>query len=144
MKRFAMEFFKRGTFICGIGPIILAVVYVALQHNADIQTLTVGEVCTGIVSLTLLAFVAGGMNAIYQIERIPLMVSILIHGCVLYISYLITYLVNGWLEWGILPILVFSGIFVVGYLAIWTVIYSIIRRNAAKINEKLKIQQERA
>ena len=48
------------------------------------------------------------MNIIYQIERLPLMMAILIHGGVLYLCYLGTYLLNGWLERDITPILVFS------------------------------------
>ena len=70
------------------------------------------------------------------------MLAILIHGCVLYISYLITYLVNDWLEFGVMPILVFSGIFVVGYLAIWAIIYTVIQKKTAKINELLKQKQQ--
>jgi len=53
-----------------------------------------------------------------------------------------TYLLNGWLEWGITPILVFTGIFVFGYLAIWVVIYSIIKRNTQKLNIILKQKQQ--
>ena len=103
-----MEFLRRGMIACGIGPLVLAVLYLILQKAAAIDGLTVNQVCTGIVSLTALAFVAGGMNAIYQIERLPLMVAILIHGGVLYFSYLITYLLNDWLEWGTTPIPSFS------------------------------------
>ena len=68
--------------------------------------LPVSQVCVGIFSLFFLAFIAGGMNAIYQIEQIPLMWAILIHGGTLYISYLATYLINDWLEQGIIPVLV--------------------------------------
>lgn len=107
------------------------------------QTLTVNQVCRGIFSLSALAFVAGGMNVIYQIEQLPLMVAILIHGAVLYFSYLVTYLLNGWLEWGVTPILVFSAIFVLGYLAIWAVIYSIIKKRTKRLNEILKNKQQR-
>ena len=82
------------------------------------------------------------MNAIYQIEQLPLMVAILIHGIILYLCYLATYLVNDWLEFGIVPMLIFSGIFVIGYLAIWAIIYSIIRKNTAKLNEQLKKKQK--
>lgn len=138
MKKTVMEFFRRGIVAGGIGPIVLAVLYLIVQRQGLVDTLTVGEVCTGIFSLWALAFVAGGMNVIYQIERLPLMPAILIHGVVLYVSYLATYLINGWLEWGGMPILVFSGIFVVGYLVIWAVIYSIIRRNTQRVNEVLK------
>ena len=81
---------------------------------------------------------------VYQIERLPLMVAILIHGSVLYFSYLATYLLNDWLERGTTPILVFSGIFVVGYLGIWAIIYSVIRKNTKTINEKLRKKQQAA
>jgi len=142
MKKIILEFLRRGFAVCGLGPMVLAVFYLILQRNGAIETLTVREVCVGIVSLSALAFVAGGMNVIYQVERLPLMVAILLHGGVLYVSYLATYLVNGWLEWGITPILVFTGIFALGYLVIWGIIYSVIRKKTDKLNEGLKkIQQ---
>lgn len=142
MKKYIGEFVRRGVAASGLGPVVLAVLYLILQHNGALQTLTVNQVCLGIFSLSALAFVAGGMNVVYQIERLPLMVAILIHGIVLYSSYLATYLLNGWLEWGSAPILVFTGIFVLGYLAIWAIIYSIIKRNTAQLNEMLKKKQK--
>ena len=142
MKRIILDFLRRGLTACGIGPLVLVILYLILQKNAGIETLTVQQVCIGIVSLSILAFIAGGMNAIYQIEQLPLMVAILIHGIILYLCYLATYLVNDWLEFGIVPILIFSGIFIVGYLAIWAIIYSIIRKNTAKLNEQLKKKQK--
>ena len=141
MKRHILDFIRRGLAACGFGPIVLAVLYLILQQQGIVENLTVNEVCIGIFSLFALAFIAGGMNFIYQIEQLPLMVAILIHGGILYISYLGTYLLNGWLEWGGIPILVFTGIFVVGYLVIWEVIYSIIKKNTDRINEVLKKQK---
>ena len=138
MKHHILDFIRRGLAACGIGPIVLAVVYLILQRNGQAQMLTVNQVCLGIFSLTALSFIAGGMNCIYQIERLPLMVAILIHGCVLYISYLITYLINGWLERDTTPILAFSAVFVLGYLVIWVVIYSGIKKKTDTINEMLK------
>ena len=142
MKKFVLEFFRRGFVACGFGPMVLAVLYLILQHQGTVQTLTVNQVCLGIFSLSALAFIAGGMNVIYQLEQLPLMVAILIHGGVLYLSYLVTYLLNGWLEQGITPILVFSGIFALSYFIIWAIIYSIIKRNTEKLNEKLKKKQQ--
>ena len=109
-------------------------------NRENVQTLDVEQVCRGIFSLSALAFVAGGMNVLYQVEQLPLMVAILIHGGVLYIAYLATYLLNGWLEWGAAPILVFTGIFVLGYLAIWVAIYSINRKTTEKLNKLLQQQ----
>lgn len=142
MRKFVLEFLRRGFVACGMGPIILAILYLILQQTAAVETLTVNQVCIGIFSITALAFIAGGMNAIYQIERLPLMVAILIHGSVLYISYLGTYLLNDWLVWGVMPIVVFSAIFVVGYVVIWAIIYSITKRSTEKLNEMLKQKQQ--
>lgn len=144
MKKIVLDFLHRGLVACGFGPMVLAVFYLILKHTAAVETLTVNEVCIGIISLSALAFVAGGMNAIYQMERLPLMVAILIHGGVLYVSYLVTYLLNDWLEWGIMPILIFTGIFVFGYLVIWVIIYSIIKRDTDRLNEMLKKKQNHA
>ena len=142
MKKFVSEFLRRGFLAASIGPTVLVVVYLILQQSADVSTLTVNEVCIGIFSLSMLAFVAGGMNAIYQIERLSLMVAILIHGSILYIGYLGTYLLNDWLGFGVLPIIVFTAVFVVGYVIIWAIIYSIIRANTEKLNEMLKQKQQ--
>ena len=143
MKKIVTEFFRRGFTACGLGPMVLVVLYGILWRQCGVLTLTVREVCVGILSLSALAFLAGGMNVVYQIERLPLMVAILIHGSTLYLSYLAVYLLNGWLQSGTAPSLVFTGIFLVGYLTIWAIIYAITRRNTAKINELLKNQQSK-
>ena len=142
MKRFILDFLRRGSFACGLGPIVLAILYLILRQSADVVTLTVDQVCVGFFSLTVLAFLAGGMNAVYQIERLPLMVAILIHGAVLYAGYLATYLLNGWLEGGIMPVVIFTGVFVVGYLVIWGIIYAITKRNTEKLNAHLQKKQQ--
>ena len=142
MKKIMLEFLHRGAIACGLGPVILAIVYLILQKQAGVETLTVNQLCTGIFSLSALAFIAGGMNVIYQMERIPLMAAILIHGGVLYLGYLVTYLVNGWLKSGVMPILIFSGIFVLGYLIIWVIIYCITKRKTEKLNVILKEKQQ--
>ena len=142
MKKFVSNFLLRGLVACGFGPVVLAIVYLVLHQQGVVQTLAVTEVCMGIFSLFALAFVVGGMNAIYQIERIPVMLAILIHGVVLYVSYLIVYLVNDWLKWGFTPIVVFSAIFVVGYMLIWAIIYSVNKKNTERLNKQLKQRQQ--
>ena len=143
MKKFALEFLRRGLVACGLGPIVLAVLYLVLKQHG-VETLTVDAVCLGIFSLTALSFIAGGMNAVYQMERLPLMLAILIHGGVLYAGYLAVYLLNGWLQQGLMPLLVFTAVFVIGYLVIWVIIYSVTKQKTAKLNQMLKKQQESA
>ena len=141
MKRNVLEFVRRGLTAAGFGPLILVVVYLVLQDQAGVETLTVRQVCLGICSLTALAFIAGGMNLVYQIERLPLMAAISIHGGVLYVSYLATYLLNDWLEWGPVPILVFTGIFLLGYVGVWAVIYATTKRKTDRLNEIFREKQ---
>lgn len=141
MRKYIAEFCRRGLMASGFGPLVLAVLYLILWHRGVVQALEVTEVCAGIVSLFVLAFVAGGMNVLYQIEHLPLMVAISIHGITLYLCYLATYLINGWLEQGTGPILVFTVIFVVAYLVIWAVIYAVIKQNTEKVNVLLEKKQ---
>ena len=91
----------------------------------------------GILSITLLAFLVAGMTAIYQMEQLPLVTMILLHGAVLYIAYLLTYLLNGWLLNQLIPILVFTGIFIAGYALIWLIIYCITKKSTNDLNKKL-------
>ena len=142
MKKALLDFLRRGLMACGFGPLVLVILYRVLQRQGVLTVLRVDQVCLGILSVSALAFVAGGMNVLYRLERLPLMAAVLIHGIVLYAGYLVTYLINGWLDWGILPILVFTGIFVAGYFLIWLIINSVIKRNTAKINEMLKKKQQ--
>ena len=133
-----MEFIRRGLAASGLGPLVLAVIYLILDRQGMLQKLDAAVVSTGIFSLTALAFVAGGMNVIYQLERLPLMAAVTIHGAVLYTGYLAVYLINGWLEQGSGPILVFSAVFVVGYLLIWALIYAVTRRRTKRLNGLLE------
>lgn len=142
MKSFARDFIRRGFIACGLGPVVLAVFYLLLQYKGAVEVLSVNQVCIGIFSLSALAFIAGGMNAVYKIEKLPLMAAILIHGSVLYVCYLVTYLLNDWLESGILPILVFSAIFISGFLVIWLIIYSVVKRKTEKLNKMLEQKQQ--
>ena len=138
MKKYILDFSRRGVMACGLGPLVLAVLYLILHRNGAVETLSVEQFCTGIVSLTVLAFIAGSLNALYQIERLPLMLAVLIHGSVLYAGYLVTYLINDWLEWSLIPVLVFTGIFIVGYLVIWAIICVVIRKRTARLNKLLR------
>lgn len=142
MRKNLAEFCRRGLVACGLGPIVLTIIYMILYSRGLVESVRVPELCTGIISLTALAFVAGGTNVVYQTERLPLALAILIHGAVLYVSYLAVYLINGWLRWGRGPILVFTGIFVIGYLLIWAGIYAVTRRKTAKLNRILQETQQ--
>ena len=140
MKKFWKEFLLRGLLASSGGPLVLAIIYGILGATNSVDHLAPNEVCMGIVSITLLAFIVAGMTAIYQMEQLPLPTVILLHGGGLYIAYILTYLLNGWLRQQLTPVLVFTGIFIAGYALIWLIIYLITRAKTNKLNRKLKDQ----
>ena len=138
MKKFLKEFLFRGLICAGGGPLVLAIIYAILGATGAAEHFTPKEVCMGILSITLLAFVVAGMTAIYQMEQLPLPIMILLHGGALYIVYILTYLLNGWLQQSLFPIMVFTGIFIAGYALIWLIIYCIEKPKIDALNKKLK------
>ena len=137
MKKFWKEFLLRGLICAGGGPLGVAIIYGILGATGSVETLAPGEVCMEIITIMLLAFIAAGMTAIYQMEQLPLPTMILLHGGALYSAYILTYLINGWLANQLMPILVFTGIFIVGYALIWLIIYCIEKKKTAKLNKLL-------
>ena len=138
MRKFWKEFLLRGLICAAGGPLVLAVIYGILSATGAVETITTNEVCLSILTITLLAFTAAGMTAIYQMEQLPLPIMILLHGGALYLAYILTYLINGWLLNQLMPILIFTGIFVVGYALIWSIIYLIERKKIQKLNKLLQ------
>ena len=138
MKKFWKEFLLRGLICASGGPIVLAIIYGILGTTHTVAYISTGEACMGILTIALLAFIAAGMTAIYQMEQLPLPTMILLHGGALYIAYILTYLLNGWLQNSLIPILVFTGIFVVGYALVWLVIYLVEKSKTEKLNKLLK------
>lgn len=135
MKNFVKEFCKRGMMVAWGGPFILAIIYYFLQKNGVTTTLMVNEVVLGIVSSTILAFIAAGISVVNQIEKLPKPMAALIQMAVLYFDYLAVYLINGWISFA--QILLFSVIFIAGFLVIWLSIYIGILCKVKKINKML-------
>ena len=138
MKQFWKDFLFRGLICAAGGPLVLAIIYGILGTTGVLQSLTPKEVCLAIFSISVLAFIAAGMTAIYQMEQLPLPIMILFHGGGLYIAYIFTYLINNWLKNSLVPILIFTGIFIVGYGLIWLIIYFVEKAKAEKLNKLLK------
>ena len=137
MKKFWKEFLFRGLLFAWGGPVILALIYGVSGAAGTVESFSPREVCMGILSITLLAFTAAGMTAVYRMEQLPLPMMILLHGGALYIAYILTYLLNGWLQNALVPILVFTGIFAAGYALVWLVIYLVEKARADKLNKLL-------
>ena len=137
MRRYIKEFAMRGMIACGFGPVIWAIVYAILNAVRVVETVSVAKVAIEIISVTVLAFIAGGIGVIYKIEKLPLVAATFIHALTLYADYIVIYLMNGWLGREMLPLVIFTVCFVVGFAAIWLTVYFSTKNSADKINERL-------
>lgn len=137
MKKYLAEFVKRGLMVACGGPLVLAVIYAVLGMTGTVESITPMEAAKGILSVSLVAFIAAGISMIYTIERLPLAPAALIHGAVLYASYLIMYLLNDWIPKNPFGIGLFTAIFIVSYAIIWLIIYLATKSKAEALNRKL-------
>lgn len=137
MNKYVKEFMHRGLLCMGFGPLVLAIVFAILSAFGVAESITVSQMVLGIFTITVIAFVAAGITVIYQIEKLPLLYAILIHCAILYVDYLIMYLVNGWLKDGITPLIVFTIVFILGFMLTWTIVYMFIRKDINKMNKKI-------
>lgn len=133
MKKFIREFFKRGFISAWGGPFVLAIIYFIVGKIENLQSIPINEVSLGILSITFMAFTAGGITAIYQNDVLPLASSIMIHAAVLYLDYLIMYLLNDWLPRS--EIGIFTAIFAAGFALVWLIIYLCTKNKADGINK---------
>jgi len=138
MKKHILGFIRRGILSAWGGPIVMAIIYFFLGQSGEVPVVSTKEAGVAIVSAALLAFIAGGLTELYSVEKLPVIVAAFIHGVALYLDYLIIYLINGWLRGGALGILIFSGVFILGYCVVWLFIYRAVKRDTEKLNTKLK------
>ena len=124
----------------GGGPLIMVIVYSCLRAAGVVQMVSVSEMTLGVISSLVLAFIAGGISVIWRIEKLPLMWASFLHASILFLDYILIYLLNGWMPFEALPILIFTGCFVAGYFLIWCCVYYGIRMSVRKMNTKLSQQ----
>jgi hypothetical protein len=141
MKKHALDFIQRGFVGATFGPIVLAIIYSILGATNVTDTLSVKEVVLGIISISVMAFIAAGITMIYKVENLPLISAILIHGLALYADYAIIYLINGWISEGLIPFLIFTSIFIVGYAITWSIVYICIKNKTNKLNKRLSSEK---
>ena len=138
MKKYVLEFIKRGLMAASGGSIILAIIYGILGATGKATSFTPNEVCMAILTTTLMVFVAAGISLVYQMEQLPLASASAIHAGVLYLDYLVMYLLNSWIPRDWTGIGIFTAIFAVGYGLVWVCIYCGIKAKTDRINRKLR------
>jgi len=137
MNNYVKEFLKRGMTFGGFGPIIAGIVYLILSYAVDGFSLGGTEVFLAIVSTYALAFVQAGASVFNQIEHWPLAKSLLLHLGTIYFAYIGCYLINFWIPFDWLVILIFTLIFMVTYFVIWFSVYFAVRATSRSFNKRL-------
>ncbi len=137
MKKYIKEFIIRGMMYGGFGPIILGIIYVIIELNNVQLNLKSVDIFLGILSTYLIAFVQAGITVLSNI-KMPLFKHAIIQGISIYSVYLIAYLVNGWMPFSWLVIIIFTFSFLITYIVLWLIIYAIINKTTKQLNNKLK------
>lgn len=135
-KNYIWEFCKRGMMFAWGGPAITAIVWFIIWRSTENMTLSVPEVVLGVLSTTILAFIAAGVSIVHQMEFLPKSIAVLIQGSVLLADYLAVYLINGWIPLN--QVWIFIVAFIAGFVAIWGIIYLSIRAKVNKLNKLVK------
>ena len=139
MKKYVKQFCIRGLLWAWSGPVIMAIVWMALRRAGVIESLTVNQAVLGIFTMTVMAFIAAGISIVYQIETLPKAFAGLIQAAVLYIDYLGFYLINGWIP--VNKIWIFTLIFVGCFTVIWFIIYITVKLKVDKMNKTMGSRQ---
>lgn len=134
MNKYTKEFFHRGLMFGGFGPMVAAIIFVCIP---EVQ-LTGVQVLQAVVSTYLLAFVHAGASVFNQIEHWPLAKALLCHFGSLYLAYSLCYLVNSWIAFEPMALVVFTGIFVGIYFVVWGIVYVCIRATGKKMNRHIR------
>lgn len=122
----------------GFGPIIMAIIYLIISLTNDGLALNGTEVFTAVLSTYVLAFIHAGASVFNQIEQWPIAKSLLFHFGSLYLAYTGCYLLNSWIEFNLVAWLIFTGIFVVIYFVVWTIVVIAVKSTSKKINARLE------
>lgn len=138
MNRYVNTFLHRGMLFGGFGPIVMGIVYYVLEQTVPKFSLSGSQVLLAVVSTYVLAFLQAGSSVFHQIESWSPPRSLLCHFSVLYVSYVSCYLVNTWIPFEPIVLLIFTAFFVVGYVLICLIVYFAAKTVSRQLNQKLK------
>lgn len=136
MNKYLKEFFHRGLMFAGFGPVILGIIFAIIETTQEGFSLGGYEVLIAIASTYLLAFVQAGASVFNQIESWPIAKSLFCHFGSIYLAYVLCYVVNTWIPFEIMAVVIFTAIFLVVYAVVWLTVYFIVKASEKKLNAK--------
>lgn len=143
MNRYLKCFLHRGLIFGGFGPIVTGIVYMILSFS--IADFSVGgvEMFTAIISTYVLAFTHAGASIFNQIEGWPIAKSLFFHFGSLYLAYTLCYVINSWIPFDPVALIIYTAAFVFVYIAIWLTVVIAVGKTGKRINECLMNQENK-
>ena len=137
MNGYLKSFLHRGLIFGGFGPVIMGIIYMILGGVIEDFSLNGQQVFVAIISTYLLAFIQAGASVFNQIENWPIAKSLLFHFTSIYIAYLLYYVVNTWIPFDPLVIVIFTVAFTLTYLIIWLSVFFAVKSQERSLNSKI-------
>lgn len=134
MNKYAKMFVRRGLIFAGFGPVVASIVYACVPAGQ----LTGDQVLLAVVSTYLLAFVHAGASVFNLIEHWPLAKAMLCHFGTLYLAYSACYVINSWIPFKPMMLLIFTAAFAVLYLLVWGIVWLCIKVASKKMNQQIR------
>ena len=138
MNKYLKSFLIRGLMFGGFGPIIVGIVFFVISLTQNGFFVSGTEILVAIISTYLLAFIQAGASIFNQIEDMPIYKSLAMHMSTLYVAYTLCYIVNSWIPFEPVVLLIFTVIFLATYFVIWLTVYFIVKSVGKKLNSRLE------
>lgn len=137
MNKTLKIFLHRGLIFGGFGPIVIGIIYAVLETTVEAFVLNGKQILIAIISVYILAFLQAGASVFNQIEEWSIPKAMLCHFSIIYAAYVGCYLINNWIPFDAVVLLIFTAIFITLYLIIWFTVYLSIRLASKKLNKQI-------
>ena len=138
MNKYLKDYLHRGLMFGGFGPIIAGIVYLIISFYVEDLSVSGVDFFTAIISTYVLAFVCAGSSVFNQIEHWSIAKSLVFHLSSYYLAYIFCYLINSWIPFDLKVILIFTGIFILSYFAIWLTVYICVKITGKRMSAKIR------
>lgn len=137
MNSYVKEYLHRGLIFSGLGPVVLGIVYMILNSTGTPVVLSALDVFKAILTTYIIAFVQAGASVFPQIESWSKFKAAFFQGFTIYLVYLVGYLINSWIPFEPLVIIIFTSVFAAVFVSLWIIIFTISKKAAKQMNERL-------
>ena len=122
----------------GLGPMVAGIVFAILGATIKDFHIDGWQILMAIVSTYLLEFVQAGASVFNQIDNWGIAKSLACHFGSIYAVYMLTYVVNSWIPFEPMVVVIFTALFAVTYAVIWLTVFLVTRKTEKKLNKKVK------